>query len=102
MNNIPTVEYYSITDGVKYGEETNMNGDQQPSLQKPSARTAKVKTTRLKQIKNKRVVKGLGGWDCYISLLCSRIISTLLQALRALAKSSIIFQTQKLDITMLV
>ena len=35
------------------------------------------------------------GRDCYISLLCSHIILTLLQALRALAKFSIISQTQK-------
>ena len=30
--------------------------------------------------------RGTGGWDCYISLLCFHIISTLLRALRALAK----------------
>ena len=35
------------------------------------------------------------GWDCYISLLCSYIILPLLQALRALAKPSIIFRTHK-------
>ena len=36
----------------------------------------------------------VGGWDCYISLLCTQIILTLLRALRAVAKSSIIFPTQ--------
>ena len=45
---------------------------------------------------------GQGGWACYISLLCSHIILTLLRALRALAKSSFIFRTEKFDITMLV